>query len=106
MRKTIRQSLTYGGVPLELSYRVQRKDLPRLVLLLDVSHSMDYYSYLLARFARGVVFAFSDAEVTSPSAAAPAACASSNRRPKKRPRARLLQRRRRKGLERERRAGP
>lgn len=62
MRKTIRRSLPFGGVPLELSYRVPRKNLPRLVLLLDVSHSMDYYSFLLARFARGIVLAFPDAE--------------------------------------------
>ncbi len=62
MRKTIRRSLRFGGVPMELSYRVPRRNLPRLLLLLDVSHSMDYYSYLLARFARGTVLAFPDAE--------------------------------------------
>jgi uncharacterized protein with von Willebrand factor type A (vWA) domain len=62
MRRTLRRSLAYGGFPLALSYRERRRQLPRFVLLLDISHSMASYTYLLARFIRGLVSAFRDAE--------------------------------------------
>lgn len=62
LRRTLRKSLRYGGVPFELEYRRRRRELPRLVLLLDVSRSMSLYSFLLLRFARGLVGAFRDAE--------------------------------------------
>ncbi len=61
-RRTIRNSLGHGGMPLELAYRQRRRRLPRLVLLLDVSRSMSFYSYLFLRFARGIVGAFEDAD--------------------------------------------
>jgi uncharacterized protein with von Willebrand factor type A (vWA) domain len=62
MRRTIRKSLCYGGTPLELAFMQRRRQLPRLILLLDVSRSMSLYSYLYLRFARGLVEAFRDAE--------------------------------------------
>ncbi len=62
MRRTLRKSLAYGGFPLTLSYRERRRELPRFVLLLDISHSMTSYTYLLARFMRGLVLTFRDAE--------------------------------------------
>jgi uncharacterized protein with von Willebrand factor type A (vWA) domain len=62
MRRTIRKSLRYGGTPLELAFTQRRRQLPRLVLLLDVSRSMSLYSYLYLRFARGLLEAFQDAE--------------------------------------------
>jgi uncharacterized protein len=62
MRHTIRKSLRYGGTPLELAFRQRRRQLPRLIVLLDVSRSMSLYSYLFLRFARGLVEAFRDAE--------------------------------------------
>jgi uncharacterized protein with von Willebrand factor type A (vWA) domain len=62
MRRTLRKNLAYGGLPLTLSYRNRRRQFPRLVLLLDVSHSMAQYSQLLARFVRGLVLTFPDAE--------------------------------------------
>jgi uncharacterized protein len=62
MRRTIRKSLRYGGTPLELAFRQRRRQLPRLILLLDVSRSMSLYSYLYLRFARGLLEAFKDAE--------------------------------------------
>lgn len=62
LRRTLRNSLRYGGVPFDLAYRRRRRELPRLVLLLDVSRSMSLYSFLLLRFARGLVGAFRDAE--------------------------------------------
>jgi uncharacterized protein with von Willebrand factor type A (vWA) domain len=63
IRRTIRKSLRYGGTPLELAFRRRRRQLPRLVVLLDVSRSMSLYSYLFLRFARGLVEAFRDADV-------------------------------------------
>jgi uncharacterized protein with von Willebrand factor type A (vWA) domain len=62
MRRTFRTSLAYGGLPIKLSYRERRREFPRLILLLDISHSMAQYSYLLTRFARGLVRNFPDAE--------------------------------------------
>lgn len=61
LRRTIRNSLRYGGTPLELAFKRRRRQLPRLVLLLDVSRSMSMYSYLFLRFACGVLGAFRDA---------------------------------------------
>lgn len=49
-RRTVRKSLKYGGVPIEL-YKKDRKLKPRpLVLICDVSGSMDLYSRLLLQF--------------------------------------------------------
>ena len=62
MRRTIRKSLRYGGTPLELAFRQRRRQLPQLIVLLDVSRSMSLYSHLFLRFARGIVAAFRDAE--------------------------------------------
>lgn len=62
LRRTIRNSLRYGGTPLDLAFRQRKQQLPRLILLLDVSRSMSLYSYLFLRFARGIVEAFKDAD--------------------------------------------
>jgi uncharacterized protein len=62
LRRTIRRSLSYGGMPLNLAFRRRRRRLPRLVLLLDVSRSMSLYSLLFLRFARGMLAAFKDAQ--------------------------------------------
>lgn len=49
-RRTVRKSLKYGGLPLEL-YKKDRKLKPRpLVLICDISGSMDLYSRLLLQF--------------------------------------------------------
>jgi uncharacterized protein with von Willebrand factor type A (vWA) domain len=62
LRRTIRNSLRYGGTPLELAFKFRRRELPRLVIVLDVSRSMSLYSYLFLRFARGLVGTFKDAD--------------------------------------------
>lgn len=62
LRKTIRNSLRYGGTPLELAFMKRKLQAPRLILLLDVSRSMSLYSFLFLRFARGIVEAFKDAD--------------------------------------------
>ncbi len=49
-RRTVRKSLRYGGIPFEL-YQKDRKLKPRpLVLICDISGSMDLYSRLLLQF--------------------------------------------------------
>ena len=62
LRRTVRNSLRFGGMPLQLAYRQRSKRQPRLLLLVDVSRSMSMYSYVFLRFARGIVNAFSDAD--------------------------------------------
>ena len=50
LRKTFRRNLKYGGEPLEIAHR-QRKDKPRpLVLICDVSGSMERYTRMLLHF--------------------------------------------------------
>jgi len=62
MRRTVRRSLRYGGLPLDLILQERRRELPRLVLITDVSRSMNVYSYFFLRFARGIIDAFRDTE--------------------------------------------
>jgi len=63
MRRTLRNSLRYGGVPLQLAFRQRCKRQPRVILITDVSRSMSLYSYIFLRFARGIVNAFKDVDV-------------------------------------------
>lgn len=62
LRATVRNSLPFGGTPLKLAFREQRRREPRLILITDVSRSMAMYSFLFLRFARGIVGAFRDAD--------------------------------------------
>ncbi|ULQ52750.1 vWA domain-containing protein [Flavihumibacter fluvii] len=50
LRRTIRKSIPYGGEPLELFRRSKKPKKQRLIILLDVSGSMDKYSHYLLRF--------------------------------------------------------
>ena len=50
LRRTIRRNLSQGGDPLYLAYRARKRQKNRLVALLDVSGSMDQYSYFLLLF--------------------------------------------------------
>ena len=52
LARSLRRSVSYGGLPLELAWRSRRKQLPRLILLLDVSRSMSLYSFFYLRLAR------------------------------------------------------
>lgn len=52
LRWTIRRSVSRGGLPAELGWRRLRRQRPRIVLLLDVSRSMNLYSFFLLRLAR------------------------------------------------------
>jgi uncharacterized protein len=50
LRRTIRASLEHGGDPIELVFKGKKPKKMRLVVLLDVSGSMDKYSFFLLRF--------------------------------------------------------
>ncbi len=62
IRQTVRKSLRYGGTPMDLAYRHNRKNQPRLLIIIDVSRSMSLYSYVFLRFARGIVSSLRDAD--------------------------------------------
>lgn len=53
IRKTLRKSMAYGGEPLNLAFRQRRRKENRIVLLCDVSKSMDVYSRFLIQFIYG-----------------------------------------------------
>jgi uncharacterized protein with von Willebrand factor type A (vWA) domain len=50
IRKTIRHGISKGGMLLDLSYKRKRKEKRKVVFILDVSGSMDTYSYYLLRY--------------------------------------------------------
>lgn len=54
MPGTARRSVSHGGEPIELAFRQRRQTPPRLVLLLDVSRSMNLYSFFFLRLARAL----------------------------------------------------
>jgi len=54
LQSTIRQSVASGGTPVELAWKTRRRVRPRLVLLLDVSRSMNSYSFFYLRLARAL----------------------------------------------------
>ncbi len=62
LRRTIRRSLPFGGVPLDLVYRRRRTRPLRLVVLLDASGSMSLYTGVFLRFVHGVLDHFREAE--------------------------------------------
>ncbi|WP_322015400.1 vWA domain-containing protein [Paraburkholderia sp. J12] len=52
LRWTLRRSVSRGGLPVELGWLRKRRQRPRIVLMLDVSRSMNLYSFFLLRLAR------------------------------------------------------
>ncbi len=50
LRRTIRSSISHGGEPIELKRKKRAPRKQRLIVLLDVSGSMDKYSFFLLRF--------------------------------------------------------
>ena len=50
IRNTIRKSVSNGGMLLDLAYKRKRKEKRKVVFILDVSGSMDTYSYYLLRY--------------------------------------------------------
>ena len=57
LRRTLRASLRRGGELIDLAYRRRTRQKPKLVLLCDVSKSMDLYSHFLIEF----IYAFKHA---------------------------------------------
>jgi len=54
LRRTIRLNVSRGGEPMDLSHKARSLQPPRLVILLDVSGSMNLYSLFLLRFAHAL----------------------------------------------------
>ncbi len=54
LQSTIRQSVSTCGTPMRFAWKTRRRVRPRLVLLLDVSRSMDAYSFFYLRLARAL----------------------------------------------------
>jgi len=53
-RRVFKKSLKAGGIPLELFYKKKKKRLKRLVILTDVSGSMDRYARFVMPFIMGL----------------------------------------------------
>jgi uncharacterized protein with von Willebrand factor type A (vWA) domain len=51
LRRTIRRNISRGGDPISLSYKGKKLQQDRLVVLVDISGSMNAYSLFLVRFA-------------------------------------------------------
>jgi len=62
LRRTIRASLSTGGTPIELICRRPRHKPLRLVVLVDASGSMSFYTAVFLRFVHGVLDHFREAE--------------------------------------------
>ncbi len=62
MRQTIRKSLEQGGDPIYLLLKQKKKRKKRLVLLLDISGSMEKYSFFLLRFIQALQMYFEKVE--------------------------------------------
>ena len=62
LRRTIHRNIAHGGTPIELFKRQRRNKPLRLVVLLDVSGSMNHYSLFFLRFILGVLDNFRQAE--------------------------------------------
>jgi uncharacterized protein len=50
LRRSIRRSIAYGGEPISLAYKARKPRKNRLLVLLDISGSMNFYSLFLLRF--------------------------------------------------------
>ncbi|MFN9103867.1 MAG: vWA domain-containing protein [Betaproteobacteria bacterium] len=57
LRHTLRRSLATGGVPVAPAWRQPRRERPHLVVLVDVSRSMETHAQLFLRIARAFVVA-------------------------------------------------
>ena len=51
LRRTVRRSIAHGGEPIVLAYKSRKPRKNRLVIFLDISGSMNFYSLFLLRFA-------------------------------------------------------
>jgi hypothetical protein len=58
LRRSIRRSITHGGEPMELVYKGKKRRKNRLIIFLDISGSMNFYSLFLVRFAYALQASF------------------------------------------------
>jgi hypothetical protein len=58
LRRSIRRNITRGGEPFALAYKGKKPKKNKLVILLDVSGSMNFYSLFLVRFAYALQASF------------------------------------------------
>jgi len=63
LKRTLRQSLQYGGVPMVLRHRARRRDRPQIVVLCDVSGSVLQAAELMLEFLRAMYAAPGDLRV-------------------------------------------
>jgi len=62
LRRLLRRNLRYGGEPIELTWRAQRTHQRPLVVLCDISGSMDRYSRILLQFVHTISNGLRDVE--------------------------------------------
>lgn len=62
-RRTLRYAMRNGGVPIELRHRERKERMRPLVLICDISGSMDRYSRLLLRFVHALEHGLDATEV-------------------------------------------
>lgn len=62
-RATLRSAMKQGGVPLDLKWRERKERMRPLVLICDISGSMDRYSRLLLRFVHALEHGLDSVEV-------------------------------------------
>lgn len=62
-RTMLRASMRHGGVPLQLKYRRRREKMRPLVLICDISGSMDRYSRILLQFVHTLETGLDNVEV-------------------------------------------
>jgi len=62
LRRTMRRSLQYGGTPVQLSHKRQSIRKQRMVLICDVSRSMEVYSSFLLQFVYALQHALGHVE--------------------------------------------
>jgi len=62
-RATLRSSMKQGGLPLELKWRKRKERMRPLVLICDISGSMDRYARLLLRFVHALEHGLDSVEV-------------------------------------------
>lgn len=62
-RATLRGAMKHGGVPLDLKWRERKERMRPLVLICDISGSMDRYSRLLLRFVHALEHGLDSVEV-------------------------------------------
>ena len=63
MRRTLRQNMRYGGEPINLAWRETRTHQRPLVVLCDISGSMERYSRILIQFVHTISNGLRDVEV-------------------------------------------